>query len=98
MRMVHEDMVSSNQVIYIRPNIEYAADGSVTILDREPETPGERGQVEREIVRNLTVVDEHLGSLAQGRSDGLNARLPRRGWWHALPPKRHRLGRVEPQS
>jgi hypothetical protein len=97
-RVVDEDSISESEVFDVRASVEDVPDGSVTVFDREGKATGEGGQVEREVGRDLTAIDEHLGPLAQGRSNRPYAHLARGGGLHLLQTELRRARRAKPEG
>src|SRR3972149_7417071 len=53
----------------------HAPHAGIAVLDGEAESAPQRGEIEREILRDFTPVDEHFRSVTDGRDDGPDAHL-----------------------
>src|SRR3989304_1712549 len=72
---MRENQITGSESAPPRADLLHAPHAGVAVLDREAESAPQRGEIEREILRDLTPVDEHFCSVTDGRDDGPDPHL-----------------------
>src|SRR3989304_4597361 len=75
MGVMRENQITGSESAHPRADLLHAPHAGIAVLDGEAESAPQRGEIEREILRDFTPVDEHFRSVTDGRDDGPDAHL-----------------------
>src|SRR3989304_374747 len=75
MGVMRENQIPRSESAHPRADLLHAPHAGVAVLDGEAESPPQRGEIERDILRDFTPGDEHFRSVTDGRDDGPDAHL-----------------------